>query len=411
MENEENKTEVIVVLIERGKFSGSKNVFGGAIYAQPTREIFPDFEENAPLERKNIEHKYALLGEEDATVISYKKRHENPVSYTVIRGKFDRWMADEAKKAGVILVEETVVRELIVQDGFVKGVRTELEDYYSDIVVLADGVNSLLAKQIGLRGDLSPEDVALSVKEVIKLPQEVINERFHVNDDEGCIYEIFGGPMLGMLGLGFLYTNKNSISIGLGVTLSDLIEKGIRPYDLLDKLKSHPEIAPLIKDGELLEYSAHLIPEGGYKKVPLLFGAGVMVCGDAAMFVNNMHWEGTNLAMISGKIAGETAVIALGKQDFSETALSHYQEELENSFIIKDLRTYKDLMGGIQERVEEFLGYYPKKINSFFEMFTSVPKREKYHKFIKSIFTDRKISELFKDFWTAVKLLWSILIK
>lgn len=435
MENQENKTEVIVVgggpagiscaitlaragkqviLIERGKFSGSKNVFGGAIYAQPTREIFPDFEENAPLERKNIEHKYALLGEEDATVISYKKRHENPVSYTVIRGKFDRWMADEAKKAGVILVEETVVRELIVQDGFVKGVRTELEEYYSDIVVLADGVNSLLAKQIGLRGDLSPEDVALSVKEVIKLPQEVINERFHVNDDEGCIYEIFGGPMLGMLGLGFLYTNKNSVSIGLGVTLSELIEKGIRPYDLLDKLKSHPEIAPLIKDGELLEYSAHLIPEGGYKKVPLLFGAGVMVCGDAAMFVNNMHWEGTNLAMISGKLAGETAVIALGKQDFSETALSHYQEELENSFIIKDLRTYKDLMGGIQERVEEFLGYYPKKINSFFEMFTSVdsvPKREKYHKFIKSIFTDRKISELFKDFLTAVKLLWSILIK
>lgn len=433
MENQENKTEVIVVgggpagiscavtiaragkkvvLIERGKFSGSKNVFGGAIYAQPTREIFPDFEKTAPLERKNIEHKYALLGENDATVISYKKNYEVPESYTVIRGKFDRWMAEEAKKEGVILVEETVVRELIVADGFVKGVRTELEDYYADIVVLADGVNSLLAKQIGLRGNLKPEDVALSVKEVIKLPEEKINDRFHVNSDEGCIYEIFGGPMLGMLGLGFMYTNKNSISIGLGVTLSELIERGLKPYELLDKLKKHPEIEPLIKDGELLEYSAHLIPEGGYKKVPLLFGAGVMVCGDAAMFVNNMHWEGTNLAMISGKIAGETAVIALGKQDFSENAFSHYQEELENSFIIKDLRTYKDLMSGIGERSEEFLGYYPQKINSFFEMFTSVdsvPKREKYHKFIKSIFTDRKLSDLFKDAWAAVKLLWSIL--
>ena len=399
-------------MIERGKFSGSKNVFGGAIYAQPTREIFPNFEQDAPIERKNIEHKYALLGEDDATVISHKKKHTEPVSYTVIRGKFDRWMAEEAKKEGVILVEETVVRELIVQDGFVKGVKTELEDYYADIVVLADGVNSLLAKQVGLRGDLKPEDVALSVKEVIKLPAEKINERFHVESDEGCVYEIFGGPMLGMLGLGFMYTNKESISIGLGVTLSELIEKGLRPYDLLDKLKTHPEIAPLIKDGELLEYSAHLIPEGGYKKVPLLFGAGVMVCGDSAMFVNNMHWEGTNLAMISGKIAGETAIIALGKRDYSEHALAYYQEHLENSFIMKDLRTYKDLLSGVSERAEHFLGYYPKKINEFFEMFESVdsiPKREKYHKFIKSIFTDRKISELFKDVWSAVKLLWGIL--
>ncbi len=435
MDREENKVDVIVVgggpagiscavtiaragkqvvLIERGKFSGSKNVFGGAIYAQPTREVFPDFEKTAPIERKTVEHKYAILGKDDATVISYKKKHEDAVSYSVIRGKFDRWMAEEASKDGVVLVEETVVRELIVEDGCVKGVKTELEDYYCDIVILADGVNSLLAKQIGLRGDLTPHDVALSVKEVIKLPPEIINERFNVNSDEGCIYEIFGGPMLGMLGLGFMYTNKESVSIGLGITLSDLIEKSLKPYELLDKLKEHPQIAPLIKDGELLEYSAHLIPEGGFKKIPIVFGAGVMVCGDAASFVNNLHWEGTNLAMISGKLAGETAVIALGKGDFSEHALSRYQQELEDSFIMKDLRTYKDLMSGIGERASEFLGYYPEKINSFFEMFTSVdsvPKRKKYRDFIKAFFTERNISELFKDIWSAVKLLWSILVK
>lgn len=401
-----------VVLIERGKFSGSKNVFGGAIYAQPTREIFPDFEKTAPLERKNVEHKYALLGEEDSTIISYKKKHENPVSYTVIRGKFDRWMAEEAKKEGVILVEETVVRELIVENERVVGVKTELENYYSDIVVLADGVNSLLAKQIGLRGDIEPEDVAVSVKEVIKLDKEKINDRFHVDDKEGCVYEIFGGPMLGMLGLGFMYTNENSVSIGLGVTMNELIENKVKPYELLDKLKAHPSIAPLIKGGELLEYSAHLIPEGGFKKVPLLYGAGVMVCGDAAMFVNNLHWEGTNLAMISGKIAGETAVIALGKHDYSENTLSRYQEALEESFIMKDLRTYKDLMGVMSERRQEFLGYYPKKINSFFEMFTSVdsePKKDKYRKFIKTFFKDRKFITLFKDGTSVIKLIWSIL--
>ena len=376
-----------VVLIERGKYSGSKNVFGGAIYAQ--------------------------LGKEDATVVSYKNvKYKDDASYSVIRGKFDRWMANEAEKEGVILVEETVVRELIVENGFVKGVKTELEEYYADIVVLADGVNSLLAKQIGLRGDFSTQDVALSVKEVFKIPQEVINERFNLKDDEGCIYQIFGGPMLGILGLGFLYTNKDSISIGLGVSLSELAEKELKPYELLDNLKKHPEIAPLIKDGELLEYSAHLIPEGGYKKVPLIFGAGVMVCGDAASFVDNLHWEGTNLAMISGKIAGETAIVALGRQDYSEEALARYQTELENTFIIKDLRTYKDLMDGIQSRVSEFLGYYPQKINAFFDMFTttdSIPKHEKYWSFIKQFFKDRKISELFKDIWTALKLLWSIL--
>lgn len=402
-----------VVLIERGKFSGSKNMFGGAIYAQPTREIFPDFEKTAPIERKTVEHKYALLGEDDGTVISYRENSNENVSYSVIRGKFDRWMADEAQKEGVILVEETVVRDLILEGGYVKGVKTELETYYADIVVLADGVNSLLARQIGMRNRLNPEDVALSVKEVIKLPEEVINDRFNLESSDGCIYEIFGGPMLGILGLGFMYTNKNSVSIGLGVTLSDLIEKGLRPYELLDKLKAHPQIAFLLKGGELLEYSAHLIPEGGYKKIPKLIGNGVMICGDAAMFVNNMHWEGTNLAIISGKLAGETAVVALGKQDFSETGLSHYMEKLENSFVIKDLRTYKDLMSGIGEREQEFLGYYPQKINEFFKMFSttdSIPKRKKYHKFIKSIFTDRKISDLFKDAWTAIKLLWSILV-
>lgn len=87
-----------VILIERGKFAGSKNMFGGAIYASAVKEIFPDFEKSAPLERKNIEHKYAILGDNDSTIVSYRKNHEEAVSYTVIRGKFDRWMAEEAKK-------------------------------------------------------------------------------------------------------------------------------------------------------------------------------------------------------------------------------------------------------------------------------------------------------------------------
>lgn len=400
-----------VVLIERGNFAGSKNMFGGAIYTQAVKEIFPNFESEAPIERKNIAHNFMILGEEDSTSICYRKNDN--VSYTVIRAKFDRWMAQEAKKAGVILVEQTVVRELIKNGTRVVGVKTELEDYYADIVILADGVNSLLAKQIGLRKNIETKDVALSVKEVIKLDKETINQRFNVKDSEGVIGEIFGGSMLGMLGLGFMYTNSDSVTVGLGITLNDLVEKNYRPFEVLEQLKSHPSIAPLIEGGTLKEYSAHLIPEGGYKKIPKLCDNGVMIIGDAAMLVNNLHWEGTNLAMISGKLAAETAIQAFKRNDFSEKSLKDYEKLLKNSFILKDLKTYKDLMDIAHQRQNAFFKYYLTKINSFFEMFTSVngiPKKENYHKFIKSIFTDRKISELFKDIWALIRLLWGILV-
>lgn len=400
-----------VVLIERGLFAGSKNVFGGAIYTQPTKEIFPNFETEAPIERRTVEHNFAILGEEDSTTITYRKNDNT--SYSVIRGKFDRWAAEEAKKAGVYLVEETVVRELIKDNNKIIGVKTELEEFFADVVVLADGVNSLLAKQIGLRKDFETSDLALSVKEVIKLDKETINQRFRINNDQGVIVEIFGGPMLGMLGLGFMYTNKDSVTIGLGITINELVEKGLRPFDLLERLKQHPTIAPLIQGGELKEYSAHMIPEGGYKKIPQLTDNGVLIVGDAAMLVNNLHWEGTNLAMISGKLAAETIINAINIGDYSKEKLSEYEKILQKSFVLKDMKTYKDLFDVIHVRKKAFLNYYLKKINAFFEMFTSVnsiPKRQNYWNFIKSIFTDRKISELFKDIGAIIKLIWSILI-
>ena len=104
---------------------------------------------------------------------------------------------------------------------------------------MADGVNSLLAKQIGLRKEIKPKHVALGVKEVIKLPEHIINSRFGVDNKNGVAMEFVGGALKGFFGMGFLYTNKNSIAIGIGVSLEDLKKNKVKPNDLLEKFKKH----------------------------------------------------------------------------------------------------------------------------------------------------------------------------
>ena len=360
-----------VLLVERGNFAGAKNMFGGAMYTEPLKEVFPDFEDSAPIERYTIENRYALLTDEQGTIICHRNKKDSKNSFSVIRADFDKWAVEQAKKEGVYFAPNTVVRSLITEKGKVVGIKTDLEEYYSDIVILADGVNSLLAKQIGLRKNFKPEQVALGIKEVIKLDKETIEKRFNVGENQGIIYEIMGGALKEMLGLGYIYTNKESVTIGIGVALDELKQVKKKPYDLLDEIKAHPVIEPLIKDGELLEYSAHLIPEGGFNAIPRLYDDGVMVAGDAAMLVDNIHWEGTNLALISGKLAGETAVEALINNDFSKDSLELYQKKLENSFIWKDMKSYRNLMPTMASRSKSFLGFYPNIISEFFDAFTN----------------------------------------
>jgi len=228
------------------------------------------------------------------------------------------------------------------------------------------------------------------------------------------IYTILGCPMQGSVGLGFIYTNLDSVVVGLGVTLEDLIHLKKKPYDLLNELKKHPFIKPLIAGGELLEYSAHLIPEGGYNAVPQLYRDGVMIAGDAAMLVNNVHWEGTNLAMMSGKFAAETAIQALEKEDYSANMLSLYKKKLDESFIMKDLKSYKDVMGVLEKNSKAFLGFYPKKINEFFNMFTSVdgiPKKQKYQKFIGDAIKERGLPQIGVDGIKLANLAGGVLLR
>ena len=395
-----------VVLVERGNFAGSKNMFGGAIYDFPTRDLYPTFREDAPIERINKEHRYMLNDDKSSTTVSYKKQGESQ-SYTIIRAKWDNWCVERAVELGAYFSPKTTVRELIVNNGKVIGIKTDIEEFYADIVILADGVNSLLAKQIGLRKDLKDSEIAVGVKEVLKLPKEVIEQRFNLNDGEGCVTKIIGSPMKGMMGLGFIYTNQETVSIGLGVNIDELKKHKITPNELINRLKEHPSIEPLIKDGELVEYSAHLIPEGGLNAMPKLYSDGVMVVGDAAMLVNNVHFEGTNIAMMSGKLAAETAIEALESGDFSANSLSAYEKKLKGTSFYKDLNSYKNVVPIVHANSESFLKYYPEKINEFFEMFTEsgfIPRKALFRRYIKNFFKGRKISDFTKDVVSFIKM-------
>ena len=399
-----------VVLVERGNFSGSKNVYGGVIYSHAAQEIFPNFKE-APIERFVNNKSYMLLSEYDSTTISYKNSLDEEGSFIALRAKWDKWCVEQAKNEGVYFAPDTIVRNLIVENDSV-GLETDLEKFYADIVILADGANSLLAEQIGLKPKPKTKQVVLAVKEVLKLPSAAIEQRFGLIEGKGAEFKIAGGPLAGLFAMGLMFTNKESVAIGIGASLDDLKSKKIAPYELLEDLKHHPSIAPLIKDGELIEYSAHLIPEGGIEPLPKLYANGVMLTGDAAALVNNVHFEGTNLAMFSGKFAGETALEAIEKSDFSSNMLCLYEKKLKNSFVMKDLKTYKDVVKLVSGRTESFLGYYPQKVNEFFEIFTSangIEKKSQFVKFTKNFFCKRSLAELFNDAITVIKLIFGVL--
>jgi len=400
-----------VLQIERGEYPGSKNVQGAILYAQALEQIIPDFREDAPLERHIIEQRMWMLDEHSFVGTHYRSDDYNKPPYnryTIIRAQFDKWFSSKVREAGALLICETTVEQLLMDGDKVVGVRCDRMggDVFADVVILADGVNSTLARKAGFHGELASKNVALAVKEILFMPEETIQARFNVNEDEGVVIEMMGSVTEGMVGTGFLYTNKDSLTIGVGCMLSDFKAnpKKTAPYALLEKLKRHPSIAPLIEGGEMKEYCAHLIPEGGFNAVPRIYGDGWMIVGDSGGFVNAAHREGSNLAMTTGRLAAETVIAAraAGKPMTART-LAAYKAALDASFVMKDLKKYRRLPE-VLETSPHFFTTYPELVNRAAKtMFTvdGIDKMTKQREVLGSFKAARKLSGLVGD---AIKL-------
>jgi len=380
------------------------------MYTAILGKLVPKFWNEAPVERYVAKRRFNLLSETSSVSFEFSTKdfsdppHNN--SFIALRARFDRWYAQKAAEAGALLVPETDVIDVIRKDGKVVGVRTQRSegDIYADVVIAADGANSLVAKKAGLRSDFSSDRFTTGIKEIIELPKEVISQRFGLEGNEGAAVT-FGGYPSGILCGGFIYTNKDSLSVGVTTYLHSLVENKMQVSDLLETFKKHPMVKPLIEGGRAREYGAHLIPEAAYKGK--MCDDGILVIGDAASLLNPspIFLEGTNLAMASGMYAAQTIKAAKEKGDFSRRSLDLYPQLLEKSFVMQDVTKY----GKIPEFVTknpQFLTDYPDLLcQSAKELFTldERPKAEK-KALVRKIMTQNSSSlKVARDLYKAYR--------
>lgn len=331
-----------VLLVERGSTAGNKNVTGGRLYTYALELIEPGLSAKAPLQRKVVREQVMMLSTHSAVTIDYVDYEwggEIPQSYTVLRAPFDEWFAGEAEAQGALVATGIRVDGLIEQDGRIVGILAGDDEMYADIVIAADGVNSLIAQKAGLRSDITAASVGVGVKEIIELPDELISARFNLNPAEAAARVVLGCTD-GISGGGFIYTNRGSISLGVVFNPEQAGVKGRSVHDVFQDFKLHPAVMPLIAAGKTIEYGAHLVPELGLAGMSSrLYREGLLVVGDAAGFCINSGTilRGIDLAIVSGLAAANAVIDAA--TDVTKTG-ELYSKQLDRLGLMATMRLF-----------------------------------------------------------------------
>lgn len=405
------QTGVEVLLIEKGDYPGAKNVTGGRLYINPVREFFPDLWKKAPLERFITREGVSVMAGERSLNIEYygNELNQEPYqSYSILRAKFDRWLGKQAERKGAMLVTKSRVDDVIIEDDKVVGVWAGGDELRADVVIACDGVLSLLAEKAGLRKAGNPRDYAVGFKEVIELDSNVIDERFGLEGKEGTARLFMGEVTRGKFGGGFLYTNKDSLSLGIVVGIKDLTDAppAVPAPVLLDEFKQRPEIARLIKGGESVEYSAHVIPEGGFKAIGKLYGNGILVAGDAAGLALNIGVtvRGMEYALASGYYAAQAVLQAREQQDFTANSLAVYEKLLNDSFVMQDFKAFKEAPTVLDS--PRFFQYYPELLGNMMRDVYEVPAgpKDRLYPTIKKYLAFKEIWSMAGDMRKVMKI-------
>ncbi|MDR2108035.1 MAG: FAD-dependent oxidoreductase [Coriobacteriales bacterium] len=334
------------LVVERGNSNGAKNMTGGRLYSPALEAIFPDFRDEAPLERRISHERLSFLTADACTTIDFSSAallQNGQDSYSVLRAPFDAWLSSKAEAAGAEYINGIAVEELLKDGERVIGIKAGDDEISADVVVLADGCNSLLTESAVGYHRPGPQTLAAGIKQIIALDEQTVSDRTGNRAGEGTAWLFVGDATKGHTGGGFIYSNRESISVGLVATLSDLARSPYSLCQMLEDFKAHPTVEPLLAGGTVVEHSGHMVPEGGLKMMPDLTGDGVLLAGESAMICVNLGYRvrGMDYALAAGMHAGRAAAAALDAGDTSRAGLAGYQTALEASFVLQDMRQFQ----------------------------------------------------------------------
>jgi electron-transferring-flavoprotein dehydrogenase len=346
--------DVEIAVLEKAESLGEHNLSGAVINPGPFRELFPDvpdddFPFRAPVERERV----YVLRENGSTRIPTPPPMRNHGNHIASISEVVRWMGEKAEAAGVNLFTGFAVDSLLVDDDRVAGVRTVATgldrdgnpgaghmpptDVLAKVTALAEGTRGPLSRAYlewqGVASD-NPQIFALGVKEVWETKKPL-----------DAVIHTMGWPLPSdAFGGSFMYPlEPNRVALGLVVGM-DYHDTRLDPHVLFQRMKTHPLFREYLEGGEMVEWGAKTIPEGGYHALPgRRSGNGVVILGDAAGFVDVPSLKGIHYAVQSGIFAARAIHQALRSDDASAATLARYDALVNESFIVSDLRKTRNM--------------------------------------------------------------------
>lgn len=346
--------EIEIAVLEKSEELGHQNLSGAVVNPRAFRELFPDLEDKdfpfrAPVSKERV----YMLTKKRALRIPAPPTMKNHGNHIASICEIVRWLGEKAEGLGVNVFPGYPVESLLVEDERVVGVRTvpsgldregkpgpafePAGDITAQVVALGEGTRGPLTQAWRSWQKISspnPQIYALGVKELWETKEPF----------EGIVHTM-GWPLpRSAFGGSFIYAlEPNLVAIGLVVGM-DYAEQELDVHMKLQELKTHPFVKKIIEGGEMVEWGAKTIPEGGFYALDeRRSGDGVVVLGDAAGMVEVASLKGIHYAMQSGMYAARAIFEGLKKGDTSQASLAAYDTAVNESYIAKDLKKHRNM--------------------------------------------------------------------